>query len=153
MQTTTRKSPKPHRPRRDRQILRDRLREAHKARQIRRSAKSVRSGGPVPVAAFLTAYGMEQQIADRFAGAISRKIGNPDATGTVRKRPADRNKDRAHVPGKRRKHGEIRTMRTFPVNLFAPSRIAAVLATYAPSNKKDTASRDAFDRLRLALAA
>lgn len=136
-----------------RSVLRQRLRDAQQARSVRRAIKAVRAGGPVPVARFLAAYGMAADLTERFAGAISRKIGEADATATVRKRPADRNKDRTHTPGKRRKHGEIRAMRTFTVRLFSPARIAAVLAAYVPSNKKDFEARAAFDQLRLALAA
>lgn len=101
-----------------RATLRHRRTETRAARTATRAARTIATGQPIAVATYLTGRGLDADLVNRFAGAVSRKVGAADATGTRRKRLSP-------------KGGR---MATFPVKLYAPHRIAAALTGYRPKN-------------------
>lgn len=109
-----------------RQIVKARRAQATAEKRARRA---IASDGTQSVRTHLVARGLDDKLAHRFAGAVSRKAGEAAATTTKTAK----------------KKG--RTVHTVPVKLFTVTQIDAVLAVYRPS--KDRAAQRAF----LALAA
>ncbi|MFJ4960198.1 hypothetical protein [Streptomyces sp. NPDC088739] len=79
----------------------------------------------------LLARGLDLDLAERFAGAVTRKAGTPAAMGKTTKKVS----------------GRGRAVRTYDVKLFAAAQIDVALVTYRPA--KDKRAQVAF----LALAA
>jgi hypothetical protein len=105
-----------------------------RAASNRAQAKARRNLAAAPVQGtkvHLLARGLDLDLAERFAGAVTRKAGFPAGMGKTTKK----------VPGRGR------AVRTYDVKLFTAAQIDAALATYAP--RKDERAQRAF----LALAA
>jgi hypothetical protein len=101
-----------------RATLRQRRTDNRASRSAARAARAITTGQPIAVATYLTGRGLNADLVNRFAGAVSCKVGAADATGSKRKRLSP-------------KGGR---MATFTVKLYAPHRIATVLITYRPKN-------------------
>lgn len=107
-----------------RQIVKTRRAQAAAEKRARRA---VAANGTQPVRTHLVARGLDDKLADRFAGAVSRKAGAAAATTTKPKKMKGR------------------TVRAVSVKLFTVDQIDAVLAVYRPS--KDRAAQRAFHAL------